>query len=52
MRIGYARVSTDGQGVDRHCYFNESADVTYSLAHLSCGFQARDFAPHVSGGLS
>lgn len=36
----------------RHCYFNESADVTYSLAHLSCGFQARDFAPHVSGGLS
>lgn len=35
-----------------HCYFNESADVTYSLAHLSCGFQARDFAPHVSGGLS
>ena len=35
-----------------HCYFNESADVTCSLAHLSCGFQARDFAPHVSGGLS
>ncbi|MCL8000319.1 helix-turn-helix domain-containing protein [Brucella sp. 21LCYQ03] len=35
-----------------HRYVNLRVNVTHSLTHFLCRFQASDFTPHVVGGLS